>query len=130
MVEVEWKRPLTAGITLDRFTTDHYEGRKDHAAKSKSWIHGPGQQPVYRPTYDLWFTGWSIAGQAPDAELERVFNPKVRAMLDGFPRRFAVVAVADRTLYLQWYGLERDVAMVERVFRLGIDWATSIETQR
>lgn len=111
-----WPRPVSTGALLDRIMSlgDSSKGPIRTIPFVKTSPFNP-----YRHIDHPWF-GRSYA-MGTDAEIERVFNPQIRAKLDAFPRRLAIVQVMDHAMTIEWFGQEDDLGIIEQAFKIGID---------
>jgi hypothetical protein len=113
-VMVVWPRVVSAGVSFDRVAP---RGEPTKLVKMFPLLARAAAASPFRYIDRPWFGRADVSGS--DVELERVFNPRIRALLDTFPRRLAVVTFVDRVLILQWFGLEDDLTVIEQAFQLG-----------
>lgn len=71
-----------------------------------------------RPVHLDWFGEGVTWGSA--AEFERAFRSPTTGLLRHFSRPWATILFDGQVLLLQWFGLERDAAVIEEAFRIGV----------
>jgi hypothetical protein len=78
-------------------------------------------EPAGRRTVQTAWMGEAVAWGPPEA-FDRFFDERGRELLRGFPRELSYVSFDGRgTVSILWYGIEGDLAVVERAFRLGAE---------